>query len=99
MKKLSLKSLFSKKRGDDHVHPVRDWLVILAVALAVLVLSALWNFWLFIQLANGKALSAVQPAQQQASQTSVTNVQDVFKARSTEKLNYQNTYHFVDPSK
>lgn len=91
----------SKLQGgshDDAVHPARDWFIMLAVVLAVLIASGAWNLWLFYQIMSGKSLGGAVHEETQQAKIQVQDVQDVFKNRAAERANYQNTYTFVDPS-
>ncbi|MBA3789188.1 hypothetical protein H0X32_02210 [Patescibacteria group bacterium] len=102
MKKLNLARLSTVTRifrYGDRIHPSRDWFVLLAFALLLLVISIGFNVWLFMQIAGGKSIvSDTSVPHVASSTTSVTDVQNVFKGRASEETNYQHTYHFVDPS-
>jgi len=83
----------------DRVRPTRDWFVLITIAFVLLLVSVGWNIWIFVELANGQSLGPVPVARHTPIPTiSVTSVQEVFKERAAEETNYQNNYHFVDPS-
>ena len=102
MKNFNLASLtkyLQTFRYTGRLRPERDWLTLLSILVVLLFASIGWNVWFFIALANGKNTAPENTAPHTVSSAaSVTNVQNVFKARATEQTNYQQTYHFVDPS-
>jgi hypothetical protein len=95
--KFSLKRMF---RYGDTIYPVRDWLLLLAAVVILLLLGFIWNAWLFFQIESGKVIgnATTTPGTAIPAETAVTDVQHVFQSRATEEGNYQNTYHFPDPS-
>ena len=95
----SLSKYLQMFRYTGRLRPERDWLVLLSFAFVVLLVSIAWNVWFFIGLANGENTAPATTAPHTVSSAAaVTNVQNVFKARATEQNNYQQTYHFVEPS-
>lgn len=95
----SLSKLLGSFRYTGRLRPERDWLTLLGVMFVLLLVSIAWNVWFSINLANGENTAPPSTAVQTVSSASaVTNVQNVFKARATEQNDYQQTYHFVDPS-
>ena len=91
-----LKKIFAY---GERIRPARDWFVLLGISILLLLLGIGWNVFLFNQFENAPATSnsVVAPAQQNAS-ASITKVQTIFQQRATEETNYQQNYHFVDPS-
>jgi hypothetical protein len=99
MTSTSLSSYLRSFRYGGPLNPERDWFVLLGIALLVLLASIAWNVWFFISLAHGEsATPAITTPHTTSSASSVTNIQEIFQARATEQNNYQQTYHFVDPS-
>jgi hypothetical protein len=83
----------------ERLQPTRDWLILLACTGVLLVLGVGWNIFIFYQLENGKTIgTATSPVVQQGTGDAVTQVQTLFQQRATEETNYQQNYHFVDPS-
>ncbi len=93
----SLKKLFSY---GERIRPVRDWFVLLGIAAILFVLGVLWEIALFYQLQTQKQVATPTVTQAQADdiQTEITQVQALFQKRAAEEHNYQQLYHFVDPS-
>ena len=100
--KLNLSSLSSVKKVfayGDQIRPARDWFILLTTVFILFLVSIAWNIFLFNQFQNVQ--SAVTVAAPQASQSiapTITKVQTLFQQRATEETNYQQNYHFVDPS-
>jgi uncharacterized iron-regulated membrane protein len=100
--KMNLSSLSSLKKMfayGDRIRPARDWFVLLTVFIFLLLVGIAWNVFLFTQFANEVTTNAATaaPAQLNAS-SSIVKVQTIFQQRATEENNYQQNYHFVDPS-
>ena len=85
-------------RYGERIRPIRDWLVVLGVSVALLVASAVWNTWIFIDVVQGEVIgSAESPAD--TPNGSIEAVQKLFDARGVEKARYENEHRFVDPSR
>ena len=83
----------------ERIRPVRDWLIVLQIALLLLALSVGWNVFLFNQFQDAKsATSSTTPQAINTIGDSILQIQSIFQQRATEEGNYQKTYHFVDPS-
>lgn len=83
----------------ERLHPVRDWLVLLAVAVGLLGASVGANVLIYTSVKNS-AVSSMTSTSAPASDTSaVTAAEAVFKTRAAEMQNYEKVYQFVDPSK
>ena len=83
----------------DRLHPERDWLMLISIAGILFVASIGWNVLLFFQFQNGKNVTAqTAPQVQKSLGDSISQVQDLFQSHAAEEVNYQQTYHFVDPS-
>ncbi len=95
---LNLNSIKKFFAYGDRIHVARDWFVLLVVGSVLLLLNIAWNAYLFVELENGKSIGSSASAPQASVGTSITQVQNIFQTRATEENNYQNTYHFVDPS-
>ncbi|MDR3547204.1 MAG: hypothetical protein P4M11_02810 [Candidatus Pacebacteria bacterium] len=102
MKNFSLNSIISSLsslRYSGRLRPDRDWLMLLSATFVVLLASIIWSVWFFVTVGHGTPASGVKaPTSTQSSAAAVVNVQNVFKDRAAEDLNYQKTYTFVDPS-
>jgi hypothetical protein len=96
---LSLSTYLGRLRYGDTLRPGRDWFVVIGIAVIVLIASIALNVWFFISLANSEnAAPAVTTAHTTSSAGAVTDVQNIFQERATQQTDYQQTYHFVDPS-
>lgn len=94
----NISTLFSRFgfRYGARLHPVRDWLVILAVFTLLLLVSLFWNIWLFTQATNGMVLGSSQAPEQ--AQVQLDQVKGLFDSRAAQQARYLQEYHFVDPS-
>ncbi len=94
----SLTSFLRIFRYGDQLKPVRDWLVLLGITSLLLILSVVWNIWLFVNSENIKAINTATLLDQSTASGSIPPVQAVFQERATQETDYQHTYQFVDPS-
>ena len=81
------------------MQPVRDWLLVLAVALIALVASVLFNVGFFLDVVSGENEVQSQAVQETVDTSAVDRVQEVFIERANESARYQGEYQFVDPSR
>lgn len=87
------------KGGVKHLSPSRDWLVILALALAALIASVAWNAWFFF-IALGEDAAPQAPAAEHSLDTSsIEKARALFEKRAAEEEKYRSEYRFNDPSK
>lgn len=93
-----------KKRVLSHVaygedtRPARDWSILLVLVFSLLVVSALWNAWMYVQVVRGESVGDAG-APPSVDTHAIDAVQDVFQKRAIEASQYKTNYHFVDPSK
>ncbi len=93
----SLGPLLKKLSYGERIHPSRDWLALLALTLALTLMSAAWNLWLFRMVQDGAALA--EPAAAEAFDTaSLDAVRKVFEDRKRQETRFESEYRFVDPS-
>jgi hypothetical protein len=101
---MSLKDLISKLRVaklpsyGESVHPVRDWFVIVAIALLLLVTSVGWNMWLFSRAIEGEAIGETPAPTDTYDLSSLETVRSLFERRQAEEMRYRNDYRFIDPA-
>jgi hypothetical protein len=95
----ALTSLFKKVSVGTPKHdPVRDWLVLLVLALLWLVASVLWNGWFLLSVvAEGPSTPA--PTTTAPVESAYDKARTVYDARAVEAGHYQTDYRFNDPAK
>lgn len=83
----------------ENIRPARDWFILIVLAALFFVLSIGWNILLFrnFQTQKVSGVASTTPEQQNIGD-SIPQIQNIFKDRATEEINYQQNYHFVDPS-
>lgn len=86
-------------RIGNRRQPSRDWLLLLALALLVLVASVGWNVWTFVRITNGEVVGDHTPVVTAPDVSNVERVRKVFLDRTAEQQRYLNEYRFVDPNK
>lgn len=101
---MNLNSLTSQVRAlklpqyGESIRPVRDWFVLLAIALTILVLSLGYHMWLFIRVLQGEQIGEAQTTNPY-DLSALEQVDAVFSERAAEEARYKNDYRFVDPSR
>lgn len=83
----------------DQVRPLRDWFIVIAIALLLLAGSAGWSYYLFERTSASDILGPVGTAAGTVNTASLDTVREVFLTRAGERVHYQTDYHFVDPSR
>ncbi len=87
-------------RSGASVDPIRDWLMLLTLALIAFVGIVVWNVWAFDTVAGGgtigaptiKAPAAFNPA-------ALESIRTIFANRAAEESKYMTgMYSFTDPS-
>ncbi len=83
----------------ENIRPARDWFILITTVAILFAVSIGWNILLFRHFKIQKVanVAATTPAQQDIGD-SIPQIQSIFKDRATEEVNYQQNYHFVDPS-
>lgn len=94
---LNTKSLKGISYGAA-LRPSRDWLLLLALFVVLLLISVGWNLWTFTKVTAGGAIGASVPVQEPGT-PAVDSVTKLFEARALEEARYKNEYRFVDPSR
>ena len=98
MKRFSLNTKSLKGLSYGRVlRPSRDWLLLLALALACLLISVGWNLWTFNKVTEGGSVGAPAPAQD-TNGSAIDAVTKLFEERALEENRYKSEYRFVDPS-
>jgi hypothetical protein len=101
MKKLDLDKVgkyVKKVNYAGPLRPTRDWLVMLMVSAAFIVVSIGWNLWMFNKVTRGDSLGTETAAPVEEG-VRVDRVNAIFEKRATEEARYLSEYHFVDPSR
>lgn len=84
-------------RYGERLRPARDWYILVAFALAILVASFFWNTWLFTNTLEGGG-TGVATSTPTFTPASIDAVAQLFSKRADQTALYQSGYHFVDPS-
>jgi hypothetical protein len=93
---LNTKSLKGLSYGVD-LRPSRDWLILLAFIFVCLLMSVVWNLWMFGKVTAGETIGT-GGVQQPPNAAPVDEVGKLFEERALEEARYKGEYHFVDPS-
>lgn len=79
------------------IHPERDWAALITLFVVLILVSGIWNVWIFM---TG---SSTRPSDETATTTLVISpymLEDttvLFENRKREHERYKNEYRFVDP--
>jgi len=79
------------------MHPARDWFMLLAAALILVLASVVWNVWLLTKVERGETIGTQAPVQGFEA-APIDSVRAIFEKRKAEELRYRQEYRFVDPS-
>lgn len=90
--------LFRAFKYGEHIHPLRDWLIMVSVVGILLAASSIWSYVVYYEFTSEKEGNTA-PALLQVNTASLTTVRAVFEKRATERAHYLSDYRFVDPSK
>jgi hypothetical protein len=82
----------------QRVRVLRDWLVLLLIALALFFSSVALHAFLFLRAIDGELIGSGQMQQSALDTSSLETVRTIFEARAGEELRYRGEYRFVDPS-
>jgi hypothetical protein len=77
--------------------PVRDWLVLIAISLVLLLLSASWNMLTFYKTSKGEPLTLTNTPVEKVEAPKHTNVTDIIDRRALQRQSYEAGPLFVDP--
>lgn len=90
-------ALFLHKHTDTTtLHPVRDWLIFLGVAVLLVAGSIAWNLSLFSQVTRGGTLGSAP--QETGKDIGLESIADEFADRAYEQSRYEVPGRFTDPS-
>jgi hypothetical protein len=98
LKTPNLGSYTKALRYGDALRPERDWLVLLAVGLVLVVASLGWHLLTFRKVVEGEVLEP-GAANMIPKAARVETVTAHFDARALEAARYMSEYRFVDPSR
>lgn len=96
LKEIEQKALHAVEYGEV-LRPARDWFVLLSIAAVLILISAAWNVWVFVQAGRGEPVGA-QVEAPGGSANAIERAQALFEARRLEDARYRSEYQFVDPS-
>lgn len=85
--------------GSKHLNPSRDWLVLVAIALAAFIGSIAWNTWFFFIALDQNVPADAVPVAEAPATNSLEKAQALFEAKAKELERYRNEYRFIDPSR
>ena len=91
-------SFFSKLSYGKRIHAVRDWFVVLVIALVLALLSALWNTWTFFRVVEGEQIGVATTTPSVFSPATLEGAQQMFDRRALEEARYRSEYRFSDPA-
>lgn len=92
----SLKSITKRFHYGEHLHPGRDWLVLLTCFIIALAISVVYNLWTFSQVTSGQKIGNAPVTT--SAEIKLDQVKNLFEARAAERAHYSSDYRFVDPS-
>lgn len=95
----SLKHIRFALPGNSHVHPVRDWFILLSITTVLLGVSVGWAGWNYTQALRAAEKNTPVGAKPVFDTQAVEAVRAAFEARSEEAARYGDEYRFVDPSR
>jgi hypothetical protein len=82
-----------------HTYPVRDWFLLLGAAAILIGISIGWNIWSYVEATRTQEEIAPIVRAPVFDTSAVEAVEKAFATRKEEAGRYQDTYHFVDPSR
>ena len=82
-----------------HVHPTRDWFMLLGGTALLIGVTAGWNAWVYVDSTTRTAAPRESAAVPSFDTSVVGAVQSAFAVRAEESSRYRTTYRFVDPSR
>lgn len=97
LKDLGNKALHAVQYGET-LRPARDWFALLVASLVLIILSAAWNAWVFLEVRNRDRALTETPQSEGSMESSVRQVEILFVERAAEASRYRGEYEFVDPS-
>lgn len=96
----SIGSLFKRMRSGASVDPIRDWLMLLTLAIIAFVGIVVWNVWAFDTVAGGGTIGApTTKAPAAFNPAALDKIRIIFENRAAEEAKYMTgVYSFTDPS-
>ena len=96
----SMGSLFRRMRSSASVDPIRDWLMLLTLAMIAFVGIVVWNVWAFDTVAGGGTIGAPTiKAPVAFNPAALDTIRTIFVNRAAEEAKYMiGVYSFTDPS-
>lgn len=96
-KDLGNKALHAVQYGET-LRPARDWFVLLTISFFLILASAAWNAWVFLEVRDrDRALVDTNQSGGNTEDT-VRSIETLFMEREAEAARYRSEYEFVDPS-
>jgi hypothetical protein len=95
-----MSTFFSRKKStskDEQIHATRDWFVLVAIAIILVLASTLYNLWLVARITSGQSFGVSQKATV-VPDVSTKSVDAIFAARGVSQNTYVHSYYIVDPS-
>lgn len=96
----TLSAFFKRFQSGVRGDPVRDWLVLLTLAIFAFIAIVVWNVWAFDTVAQGGAIGAPAVTPHPVfDRASVDTINKVFEKRAAEEAKYvTGVYRYADPS-
>lgn len=94
----SLKKRLKLPHAPGGMNPARDWLVVLALSLLLIVGSVAWNVSFFVRALNDEAASLQAGDTLVPAASVLPALRSTFEARAQEAARYESAV-FVDPSR
>lgn len=87
-------------RSGASVDPIRDWLMLLTLAIIAFVGIVVWNVWAFDTVAGGGTIGApTTKAPAAFNPAALDKIRIIFENRAAEEAKYMTgVYSFTDPS-
>lgn len=95
----SLKHIQFALPGNSHVHPVRDWFLLLGFTAVLLGVAVGFGGWNYVGALRASEQNTPVGAKPVFDTTAVEAVRAAFDARTQEATRYSSEYRFVDPSR
>jgi hypothetical protein len=81
----------------ERLRPERDWLVLLALAAVLFLISIAANVFIYSEVTDESAVSS-SGAAGGVNTNAIDAAEQLFAKRAAEKARYESQYEFVDPS-
>lgn len=88
-----------RKTGPVAPNPARDWHIMIALFVVLIVVSIGWNVWFFLAVVSQEPTVGTAVSTEPQAADSVTKARELFDKRTTEADHYRTDYRFNDPSK